>query len=70
MDLKLLGYSISTISVILLGAVAWPSPGEPAWVRWALIAGMATSIIGMGVRYLSHRQSQKKIERARQEARS
>lgn len=64
MDLKGLGYFISTISVIFLGVVAWPAPSEPAWQGAAVIAGMALSILGMGVRYLSHRQDRQDIRRA------
>ena len=64
MDLKGLGYLISTVSVIFLGIVAWPSPHEPKWHAAAVIVGMATSIFGMGVRYLSHRKDRMDIERA------
>lgn len=69
MDLKGLGYFISTISVLLLGVVAWPGPGEPRWKAIVLAAGMAASILGMGVRWLSHRKDRKDIERAEAEAR-
>jgi hypothetical protein len=64
MDLKFIGYFVSTISVLLLGAVAWPGPTEPQWKAIALMAGLATSIAGMSIRYLSHRQDKKDIERA------
>jgi len=64
MDMKLLGYSISTISVIFLGIVAWPSPGEPRWMAWAVAIGMATSVIGMFCRYISHLQDKHDIHRA------
>ena len=64
MDLKGLGYLISTVSVLFLGAVAWPQPDEPQWQAWAVAIGMATSILGMGVRFLSHRQDRKDIRRA------
>lgn len=64
MDFKFLGYAVSTVSVLLLGAVAWPGPDEPRWKVIALIAGMLASVVGMGVRYLSHRQDKKDIERA------
>jgi hypothetical protein len=64
MDLKGLGYLVSTVSVGFLGAVAWPSPDEPRWKMWALIAGMATSVAGMAVRFLSHRQDRHDIQRA------
>jgi hypothetical protein len=64
MDLKGLGYLISTVSVLFLGAVAWPSPEEPRWKMWALIIGMATSIGGMATRFVSHRQDRRDIKRA------
>ena len=54
--MKSLGYLISTLSVIMLGAVAWPKPGEPAYVKWLVIGGMTSSITGMLLRYLSHRK--------------
>ena len=68
-DWKGLGYIVSMVSVVLLGAVAWPKPGSPDWLLPVLIAGMATSILGMGFRYLSHRQQQREIEKAKAEAR-
>ena len=64
MDMKGLGYLISTISVLFLGAVAWPSPDEPGWKMWALIIGMATSVAGMATRFVSHRQDRRDIRRA------
>ena len=64
MDLKGLGYLISTISVLFLGIVAWPQPDEPRWQAWAVAVGMATSILGMGLRFLSHRQDRRDIQRA------
>lgn len=63
-DLKGLGYLISTVSVFFLGIVAWPKPGDPKWQAWAVAIGMATSILGMGVRFLSHRKDRKDIKRA------
>lgn len=64
MDLKGVGYLISSISVAFLGAVAWPGPGEPRWHAWAVIIGMATSVLGMSVRFVSHRKDRKDIRRA------
>jgi hypothetical protein len=63
-DLKGVGYLISAISVFFLGIVAWPKPEDPKWHAWAVAIGMATSIAGMGARYLSHRKDRKDIERA------
>jgi len=68
MDLKGLGYSISTISVILLGIVAWPKPDEPQWKALVLVTGMLVSVIGMGVRFISHRREKAAIAYAQREA--
>ena len=64
MDLKGLGYLISTISVVFLGVVAWPGPDDPKWHLPAVIVGMILSIAGMGVRFVSHRQDRRDIRRA------
>ena len=64
MDYKGLGYLVSTVSVFFLGIVAWPSADEPKWKAWAVVIGMATSILGMAVRFLSHRKDRRDIRRA------
>ena len=64
MDLKGLGYLVSSISVFFLGIVAWPKPGDPQWHAWAVAIGMALSILGMGVRLVSHRKDRRDIRRA------
>lgn len=64
MDLQGLGYLISSVSVGFLGAVAWPRPDEPQWMAWAVVAGMTTSILGMGVRFMSHLRDKQNIRRA------
>ena len=63
-DLKGLGYLISTVSVFFLGIVAWPKPEDPKWQAWAVGIGMATSILGKGLRFLSHRKDREDIQRA------
>jgi hypothetical protein len=68
-DWKGVGYLVSILSVFFLGAIAWPEPNEPQWHLVALIAGMATSIIGMAFRYKAHLDQQREIERAETEAR-
>ena len=68
-DWKGIGYLTSILSVFLLGAIAWPKPDDPGWHLWALIAGMATSICGMGFRYYAHLQQQAEVRRAETEAR-
>ena len=68
MDLKAFGYLVSTISVALLGVVAWPKPGEPHWKSAVLILGMLASVAGMGFRWLSHRREKSAIAYAQREA--
>jgi len=63
-----LGYSISTLSVVLLGIVAWKSASEQPLLLACLIAGMAASIAGMMLRWISHRIDQK--DKARIEAKA
>lgn len=69
-DWKGSGYLISIASVLLLGAIAWPTEGEPAWHMPILLAGVATSIIGMACRYKAHLDQQRELKRTRAEARS
>lgn len=57
--LKGLGYLVSTFSVILLGIVAWKGAKEEPLLLACLIAGMVASVAGMGLRWLSHRLSEK-----------
>ena len=57
--LKGLGYLVSTVSVILLGIVAWKSASEQPLLFACLILGMLASISGMGLRWISHRMEQK-----------
>ena len=68
--LKGTGYLISTLSVILLGIVSWKSASADAVLLMCLLGGMATSIAGMTLRWLSHREQQKleKFKEARSES--
>ena len=68
-DWKGLGYVVSIVSVFFLGAIAWPKSDDPAWHLPALIAGMALSIVGMGLRYLAHLKQQKEMAKVEAEAR-
>ena len=63
-----LGYFISVISVFMLGVAAWPRAGDPPEQMWLVIGGMAASIIGMFLRYLSHRKQRAEIREAKQQA--
>jgi hypothetical protein len=68
-DWKALGYLVSIASVFLLGAIAWPKPEDPGWHIPMLIAGMATSIVGMGCRYKAHLDQKRELKETRAEAR-
>ena len=68
-DWKGLGYLVSIVSVLLLGAIAWPTSTDPRWHMPVLIAGMATSILGMGMRYRAHVLQQRELKQAKAEAR-
>ena len=52
--IKSLGYLVSVVSVMLLGAVTWEAASGSPWMRIALLGGMATSFMGMGLRWLSY----------------
>lgn len=68
LDIKAIGYLVSILSVFFLGSVAWSKENPPAWYYPALIFGMATSIIGMGLRYLAHLRQKREIHHAEAEA--
>jgi uncharacterized membrane protein YhhN len=55
------GYLISIISTLLLGIVAWPKPDEPRWKVLAVLAGVALSIFGMGLRWLASRKQKREL---------
>ena len=65
LDWKALGYLSSIVSVFFLGAVAWPKSDSPAWALPVLIGGMATSVLGMGFRYLAHLRQKKELQKAK-----
>ena len=67
-DWKGLGYLVSILSVFLLGAIAWPKAEDPKWHIAVLIAGMATSILGMAFRYKAHLDQQRELKKAEAEA--
>jgi len=67
-DWKGLGYLTSILSVFFLGAIAWPGAKDPSWHAPVLVAGMATSIIGMALRYKSHLDQQREIKKAEEKA--
>ena len=69
LDWKALGYLISIVSVFFLGAVAWAKEDPPDWYYPVLVIGMATSIVGMGCRYVTHLHQKRQIRDAKAEAR-
>jgi hypothetical protein len=68
LDWKALGYLISIVSVFFLGAVAWAKEDPPDWYYPVLVIGMATSVIGMGCRYMAHLHQKAEIGKAKAEA--
>jgi len=68
-DWKAAGYLTSIVSVLLLGIVAWQKSDPPWWYHPTLIAGMATSILGMAFRYLAHLHQKRQIAEARRNSR-
>jgi hypothetical protein len=58
--LKTFGYLISTLSVLLLGVVSWKSASEQPLLAICLLGGMAASIVGMFLRWLSHEADRKR----------
>jgi hypothetical protein len=57
--LKTGGYLISTLSVILLGIVAWKGASEHPLLLACLIGGMVSSAAGMCLRWLSYRHERR-----------
>ena len=51
---KTVGYLVSTISVILLGIVAWKSASSQPLLAACLVLGMLTSTAGMLLRWISY----------------
>ena len=68
LDWKAVGYLVSIVSVLFLGAIAWTKENPPSWYYPVLVAGMAMSIIGMGCRYMAHLHQKAEIRKAKDEA--
>ena len=56
--MKGFGYLVSTLSVLLLGTAAVKGASEDPRLLVCLVAGMATSIVGMWLRYYSYRRDE------------
>ena len=67
-DWKGIGYLFSIVGALLLGAQSAPNPSDPWWYWPALIGGVATSIIGFGVRYMAHLRQRREIEQTKRKA--
>lgn len=66
--MKSVGYLISSVSVLLLGLAGWLRPDQAQVKSVALITGMAASILGMLMRYLSHRKEKAALALAMRQA--
>ena len=60
--LKAAGYLTSMVSVILLGLVSWKSASRDPLLLACLVGGMAASLLGMELRWRSHRMEAKEKE--------
>jgi hypothetical protein len=58
--LKLFGYLVSCVSVICLGVVSWSGAAEKPLMLALLIAGMATSVVGMLIRFWAYVQEKRR----------
>ena len=67
-DWKGVGYLLSMVGALLLGAIAWPKPDDPVWHLPALLMGVATTLAGFGVRYLAHLKQRREIDDTKRKA--
>jgi hypothetical protein len=67
-DWKGVGYLFSIAGALALGAVACFAPHAPAWYFPTLAVGVATTIIGFGIRYVAHLKQKREIEETKREA--
>ena len=58
-----LGYIISIFSVVLLAIAAWETASRDPLLQLCLIGGVATSILGMALRYAAHRRDRRELKR-------
>ncbi|MDB5674486.1 MAG: hypothetical protein JWM65_1468 [Sphingomonas bacterium] len=56
--IKTSGYLISSVSVALLGAVSWKTASANPLLLACLIGGMALSILGMILRWISYQMEE------------
>lgn len=61
--IKTSGYLVSAVSVVALGIVSWKAASESRLLMACLLIGMASSAIGMLLRWISY-QVQEREEKA------
>jgi hypothetical protein len=54
--LKDIGYFISILSVLLIGVASWRNAANDPLLLTFLVAGIATSVIGMALRWITYRR--------------
>lgn len=57
--LKTIGYLVSSLSVVMLAVVSWKSATETPALMLPLLGGVATSILGMLLRWISFLREEK-----------
>ncbi len=67
--IKTTGYLVSCVSVALLGWAAFPG-AEKAGLTLVLFAGMAASVLGMGLRWMSYELERRRHTKTSQSAAS
>jgi hypothetical protein len=67
-QIKSHGYLVSIASVFLLAIPSLKSAKEQPLLLACLLAGAATSILGMALRWIADKKTQRKIDGARDEA--
>jgi hypothetical protein len=66
-SLKGHGYLVSIVSVLLLAVPAFKGAKDSPVMLACLIAGAIFSIVGMGLRWIADRKTQKRIDEAKHE---
>jgi hypothetical protein len=67
-QLKGAGYFVSSLSVLLLGIVAWDGASKHPPLLVCLIVGMAASVVGMLLRWISFKRDEKEKEQIERKA--
>jgi hypothetical protein len=66
-QIKSIGYLVSIVSVFMLAIPSLKSAKEEPLILLCILAGAATSIAGMALRWQADRKTQAKIEKAERE---